>query len=992
MKRIYNRLLSFAFGAVVAGGVMTACSDDLGFDENFVEGEPVTLSIDCAVAEMPVVSRADMAVGRDKEINSVWIGFYGADGSLKHHFTYGEGGDIKIMDEDFQTLENMKITSGRYHIVAVANYEGNMGVTPTQTTPKDLKTLLDEAKTFDQYKAIAVYTDPGSVDTPTGNLVMQGVYVESRKHDKDVSSDFWAIENESLTAVSSGTTKLPGAIHFRRLISQVKFNITFDNTNIESFEPVSMTVYNVPTVSWLAEREDGEAGNTVTNAGDNISLGGSEYTPSRRFYSFEGTTTRTIDWYQMENRRQAVIDVATYAERERERKNDIPNSEFKENSGIYTALCGESGDTYMKNNNATYVVFHARLKMKKLPLQENPQDPQVVQRTVDAVYTVHLGYCEPKNGAEAEKSKDFNCRRNYKYTYNMKIIGVDKIEVEAKKEDQDYEHGAEGLITDITGAFFPADSHFEQRNVELTAGELEKLKWSMRVYTNQRNFITIDETNFDKPQTYPDNKVHSEYYDWIEFIPAPSETQCAAYNPAKVIKLKDMVGRTKEAGEGDWYTMFIDEYIYENATTEPGVTHGNLTPSWKSYVNLPDRTMWLKVVEERSLDQESVIIKSKYAVQQKSLQTYYGINPENPASAMALEHVDEYDGNEITELTTQDITNRGGRYLMASHLKISDNNSVAWNSKLNLGVLQLNGDKIEQGIPQMSTSELRSLCLNRNRDLNGNSIIDPEELRWFLPGIHQYVRFVMGSHSLQTPLYTYEGRTQSDTPSHYHYGSAEGWTLWAEEYISTGQWGGEIKHIRCARYLGVSMNEFSETPAQPAFKEREGATRVVEFHYGQESSRIKTSASLPVHYVNTEYNRTAKAIQYADEDILFTEEDPPYDNSTGAMIYGSMSITQWLEYYNDSDPCTHKYGSGWRVPNQIEMTSLMFILGEWGKYKYSYILGNWQIDVYLTCTLDYNNQHLMGVNAHHATRYDKNTVINGWSGYSYKIRCVKDIE
>lgn len=987
MKRIYNRLLSFAFGAVVAGGVMTACSDDLGFDENFVEGEPVTLSIDCAVAEMPVVSRADMAVGRDKEINSVWIGFYGADGSLKHHFTYGEGGDIKIMDEDFQTLENMKITSGRYHIVAVANYEGNMGVTPTQTTPKDLKTLLDEAKTFDQYKAIAVYTDPGSVDTPTGNLVMQGVYVESRKHDKDVSSDFWAIENESLTAVSSGTTKLPGAIHFRRLISQVKFNITFDNTNIESFEPVSMTVYNVPTVSWLAEREDGEAGNTVTNAGDNISLGGSEYTPSRRFYSFEGTTTRTIDWYQMENRRQAVIDVATYAERERERKNDIPNSEFKENSGIYTALCGESGETYIKNNNATYVVLHARLTMKKKPTG-------VESRTVDAVYTVHLGYCEPKNGVEAEKAKDFNCRRNYKYTYNMKITGVDKIELEAKAEtlDGDFQHGAEGLITDITGAFFPADSHFEQRNVELTADELEKLKWSMRVYTNQRNFITIDETNFDKPQTYPDNKVHSEYYDWIEFIPAPSETQCAAYNPAKVIKLKDMVGRTKEAGEGDWYTMFIDEYIYENATTEPGVTHGNLTPSWKSYVNLPDRTMWLKVEEERSQDQESVIIKSKYAVQQKSLQTYYGINPENPTSAMALEHVDEYDGNEITELTTQDITNRGGRYLMASHLKISDNNSVAWNSKLNLGVLQLNGDKIEQGIPQMSTSELRSLCLNRNRDLNGNRIIDPEELRWFLPGIHQYVRFVMGSHSLQTPLYTYEGRTQSDTPSHYHYGSAEGWTLWAEEYISTGEWGGEIKHIRCARYLGVNMNEFSETPAQPAFKEREGATRVVEFHYGQESSRIKTSASLPVHYVNTEYNRTAKAIQYADEDILFTEEYPPYDNSTGAMIYGSMSITQWLEYYNDSDPCTHKYGSGWRVPNQIEMTSLMFILGEWGKYKYSYILGNWQIDVYLTCTLDYNNQHLMGVNAHHATRYDKNTVINGWSGYSYKIRCVKDIE
>lgn len=972
MKRIYNRLLSLAFGAVVAGGVMTACSDDLGFDENFVEGEPVTLSIDCAVGEMPVVSRADMAAGRDKEINSVWIGFYGADGSLKHHFTYGEGGDIKIMDEDFQTLENMKITSGRYHIVAVANYEGNMGVTPTQTTPKDLKTLLDEAKTFDQYKAIAVYTDPGSVDTPTGNLVMQGVYVESRKHDKDVSSDFWAIENESLTAVSSGTTKLPGAIHFRRLISQVKFNITFDNTNIESFEPVSMTVYNVPTVSWLAERADGDAGNTVTNAGDNINLGGKEYTSSRRFYSFEGTTTRTIDWYQMENRRQAVIDVPTYAERERERKNDITDSEFKENSGIYTALCGESGDTYMKNNNATYVVFHARLKMKKLPLQENPQDPQVVQRTVDAVYTVHLGYCEPKNGAEAEKSKDFNCRRNYKYTYNMKIIGVDKIEVEAKKEDQDYEHGAEGLITDITGAFFPADSHFEQRNVQLSASELTDLKWSMRIYTDQRNFLTIDQdnyTNFD-----------AKYWDWIGFIPTSSATQCATYNPANVIKLSEL----KDKGTGGWYTMFIDEYIYEDATTEPGVTHGNLTPNWKSYVNLPDRTMWLKVEEARSQDQESVIVKSKYAVQQKSLQTYYGINPENPASSMALEHVDEYDGNEIPESTnpiTQDITNRGGRYLMASHLKILDNNSVAWNSKLNLGVLQLNGDKIEQGIPQMSTSELRSLCLNRNRDLNGNSIIDPEELRWFLPGIHQYVRFVMGSHSLQTPLYTYEGRTQSDTPSHYHYGSAEGWTLWAEEYISTGQWGGEIKHIRCARYLGVNMNEFSETPAQPAFKKRDGEN-IVDFHYGKESSRNLSAGSLPIHYVNSEYNRVAKAIEYATDDYPIK------------YPWSSLTVDSWITTINDADPCEKSKGQGWRVPNQTEMTALMFILGEWTDIKDEYgnpknELGNPNNTFYLTSTLDFYGQHIMGVTAHHATRI-KNELN---ASYTYiNVKCVKDIE
>lgn len=81
MKR-YKKYISQTLAALLLGAVAAGCSDDLGFEDNgIVEGEPVTLSVNCAVGDMPEVSRADMAAGRDKEINSMWVAFFAKDGT-----------------------------------------------------------------------------------------------------------------------------------------------------------------------------------------------------------------------------------------------------------------------------------------------------------------------------------------------------------------------------------------------------------------------------------------------------------------------------------------------------------------------------------------------------------------------------------------------------------------------------------------------------------------------------------------------------------------------------------------------------------------------------------------------------------------------------------------------------------------------------------------------------------------------------------------------
>lgn len=958
MKK-YKQYISKAIAAILLGVAATGCSDYLGFDNGDIdEGAPVMLSIDCAIGDMPAVSRADMTAGRDVEINSMWVAFFSKDGKKKHEFTFDNVSQVNNMDVDFPELSGLNLTSGEYYLMAVANPAGNRAVTPDDITPSDLLSLLKSIESIADYKKIAVYSDPGSVGTPTGNLVMQGIYLDPNTHIKGASSDFWAEQSNNTVKILSSTTKLSGAIHFRRLISQVKFNISYDTEKFSSFEPVSMTIFNVPTYSWLCEHADGTPGNSETNAGDNIGSNSStNFTASQRFYNFTKKGNEyAIDWYQMENRRQAVSEITKYSERENERK------ENNLNTGLYIPLCGESGDGFLHNNNASFAVVNARLALK------NP--PQgVASRMVEATYTIHLGFCE--GNGEDEKSKDYNCRRNTKYTYNVKVNDINKIEVEAKKETVDYEHGAEGIITDITNDFFETDCHFEQRNVYLTSDELKDLKWTMRVYTDYRNFLTIDETNY--------TTFDSKYWDWIEFIPTTGSNVCATYNPQDAIKLSDMKGE-----EGGYYTMFIDEYIYENNTTENNATHGSLTPDWKSYVNLPDRIMWLKVEENRSSDGESVIVSSKYAVRQKSLQTYYGTGVNNPNQALALEHVNETEGLTFTVDGSND-PSRGGRYQTAESLGVisggaitSGNSRPRWSRYLNQSGF-LNG----YGVSSINSASLTRLCLNRNRDLNGDGRIDASEMRWFVPSLKQYVRFVMGSQSLSSPLYDYSDKTQGSSASYYHYGSSEGYTLWAEEYMSTANGNNNIAHVRCARYLGVDMSKFDETPATPAFVKRSGKNEI-EFHYNQESLRDKTTSPLPWHYVNSEYNRPYTALEYksiSESNIVDYNASNPF-----AGVSGALTVTNWFANINNINPCD-KFNTpesrGWRVPNQVELTAIM----------YSDNLQAFDSDAanrtrYITVTREFYSQgRIMGTTTDIATAIQNSNM----SGHAY-VLCVRDIE
>ena len=1020
--------------------MFSGCADDLDtpYNGEIIEGRPASISISTNVGNMTLQSRANMQAGKDKEISSIWLGFFNSNGQLAYKFTFGEQTPIGSPDSDFRTLGPLDITSGNYYIAAVANPVGNYGVMYGDggtTEATELITLLNrDDLTFDDFKNIAYRRgsgNVGSIGTPTGNLPMQGVFVPTANENHPITSDRADELTNTLTYVaptSGGTSRLNGSIHFRRLISQNNFNITYNSDKIKSFEIVRAQIYNIPAVSWLAERKDGHSNGQFddTNAGDYVDIIGKTAANSETQAEAQANYMRSpsllsadfrkidggyqFDWWQLENRRHAVDGLSSYSQRENERK--YPDGR---NTGIYTALVGEEGEI-SANNCATYVQLE--VKMEMAPGATSSQLGDNSQMTsVDALYTIHLGYCE---GDATEKLMDFNCRRNSKYTYNVKVENIDKIIVEAINEDSPFEHGAEGTVTFVTTKYFESDAHYSAYNISLSNNERKDARWQLRVYTGPDSYIDINSDNF--------SQYAEKYYNWIELRPTSGENVLAPYKPYtgsgatstnstfRLTDLNDIAqypaynNATTLDDTQRWYTVFVNEYVYEDEF------HSNTSANWQKYVNLPARIFWLKVEEHKSTDAESVIINSKYAIRQQSIHSFYSTSTTVNGIIFGTEHVNELENIPLrmhsTNFSSTELAYDARQLNYTYFGKV--NSDRVWNtyiSGFDSGTAPLMANGVETGVVDVRNaggftathhggssnvySESRGVadaCLNRNRDLNGNGTIDANEVRWIVPKVDQYVRMVLGTASMPKPLINFSDYTKDpwnndtdyDIKSAFHYASIDQDQLWAEEGVSTG-WIGGCSHpqkVRCIRYLGNDMSDM--TPASSDYAlvvEKLDDENVIRFLYSDEILRDFTAESLPVHKVreNTtqlaDYNRPYKYMEYKPDDDL------NLGGTTYTDLYNSYTTANWFEYLTNNNPCD-KYNvngeQGWRVPNQVELMSILNVgqLSTRGEY--------------LTCTKEYfSSGRVMGVignsdTPNHGAAFDV-------SGSGYYIKCVRDI-
>ncbi len=1030
MKRYISKMMSILLVAV------TACTDRLEPDfVTGVAGQPAEISVRLEQGDVSTVSRSDISEGLDRKITSIWVATYSIDGTRTGVYKATGLNETMTPHSTARTI-SLKTRSGQSYIVAVANFEHRFGANDNDGETVSLAEALDAATTWDEFLNLSCAFDReggASAEAPLNALVMSGSYVSGAHVDGSRTSP----ETVNITA---GTNTLKGSIHLRRTVSQVVFNVSHNTTNIGRAEIVSWRVVNLPAAAWLFERADNEA---------DINCPDVRATAGNRFHTSNSSNNVTshddgfsFDFWQLENRRRGLPVPAEFAANPylyRER-------EFKSADGLNTRVfrsLTESAENPGMNNYATYVEFTVSLDL----LRDETGKPLNMTRKAEATYRVHLGYCE--GSSTAERARDFMVRRNTHYTYNVRINNVNDIIVEAT--GQEVNPGVEGSVSDVSHTFKQLDAHYSVMNIELTESNLNGFRFTILCYDENGREVRI--VSDDASSIPAEGSERFKYLNWIELRKTKGENVIADYQPRsknatnteKTLLLTDM-GAHCEPG---WYTMFINEYVYEDSEDEAGSTN------WHGYVNMPDRRAWLNVVGDISDDKMSSHNTSKYAISQSSIQTYYTTTSAS-TSAIGVEHVNESFGLNLRNNfnnpgKTVGISDLSGRYNTAQFLNGETSNSlnwkdnsISWSKFLETDAFQhinaVNNQNIIEAAHYEPLQKIRTVaasiesnslgrydpdqtasaqyiqaitaCLNRNRDLDGDGKIDATELRWVVPSSRQCIRMILGRNSLPTPLFDPTDVDRLPTPDLANNGlsssllmyASDGKMIWLMEGTSTSKWRewpsscAAPWQIRCVRSLGQDLKTLSANQsASRAFYRREGTNIIDLSAYNPRSLREKVDGPLPVHHINDQNNnRCYRAFEFSPEMYSLTHANIGLNGKT----------IEWSSYLAEHNPCDYlnKDGqSGWRVPNQKEL-SILGLLGITGS----------GVTYQLSCTYSYYRKDGYGFRVSDETETlssetripmmivtDTGAGTQPWlerlnqvkiSGNTWGLRCVRDCE
>lgn len=688
----------------VFASVAVSCADDeeaFEIPDYTITGQPVTVQIPVRIPEMDVKSRAALLESSLNQVSSLWIRTYSSATGLATSkwvkLTPGTT-DTEIGHSVDISIDTQ---SGYNYIVGVANVDNEAVTKSNPSVVSTLSKLLDEADTWEQFLDIAVVSpsDFGDVYAPTAPLPMAGCYIDinpGATHPTNLGE--WQKTNFTPYFIPAQENKVvweTGAIHLRRLVSHVTFNFSPGNEDLEVVVN-SYQVLNVPKYSWLYERSDADGmdanfgdattESTVSDYYADVPQYGSQYITSSNGIS-------TFDFWQAENKHAGTAK--TYNEREK-----VESA----NSPLYTSL---TGSVWTPNNMASYVRVSCTVDYKnQISVGGQGQRPgdTPVYRTGTADYYIHLGYINGAGLTEAQKSSDYNCYRNTNYTYNITVNGLDDIRMDAWADTETYP-GEEGLVSDLQYATIELDAHYHAFNVNLTQAELNDPNFGF-IITSYYNGIqyNIDE-NTDLEE------LDENLYNWIELRPTTGQMVLAEYKPrygshstdgdVRTFLLTDLKGgwnnmTTQMRSTSGWYTVFVNEYtyeqIYDGDNTNSG--YGNEEwdgsaggrPKWMNYVNQNPRRFYIRVTRSTSADGNSVYSRSKYGVSQRSIQTYYSdqtFTPRDgdipPGTAIGTERCNETEGLNMRKSFNYGSSESNGRFNVAQWLSNT-------NSTTNLGI------------------------------------------------------------------------------------------------------------------------------------------------------------------------------------------------------------------------------------------------------------------------------------------------------------------
>lgn len=507
------------------------------------------------------------------------------------------------------------------------------------------------------------------------------------------------------------------------------------------------------------------------------------------------------------------------------------------------------------------------------------------------------------------------------------------------------------------------------------------------------------------------------------FIEANKTTDCNLFLKDGVVSYEDEAEVT--------ITAFIDEYVYKYDPTE--VFYEIPTPLadgdedltlWKDFVNGENRMLHICVKgASYSPDGNTSWAESVITFSQRPIYTFY--DPDSDVStAWGTEYKNE-SADENLPATSSALNNISWD---------EDNNTFDDGRKNTVNVLsKLTGlkwtdvlylDEGEYGRLKDGYKSVWFACLGRNRDLNGNNIVDMNEIRWYLASVDQLTDIFIAEAAVPNAKLYSKNATSQSVPLEHVISSTYNtvtttmspWIIWAEEGASRGNLGHESENgpytYRCLRNLGLSLSNIANQ-VDDYVKSSDESTRKVSV--GRETvtyterfidlSRLESNtlrAALTGGILPQNNERDDNDRPYRKFAVLVSADgsgwNSSYDNKSG--LYPESGTISWNSLYNDEkigNPCP----DGYRAPNLRELMLIYttypdlceirfgsssssyylcktgFSFNGWGNYKDTYGNANRPGFVYV---YEYNNNNPYG-----------NLMLLTGNGTSGKVRCVRDV-
>lgn len=946
---------------------MTSCvKEDFGTSDSVVEGQPAVIRLGYGSQSSEIIMTKGVMTELDEDrVNSLRVLVFDANtGSLVTDHTFvGDALKGKSASDNYSSgYVELATTSGKRKVFGIANSVNNA----------DFTIDLSNVKSINDLEKLTV-TQNNAIISRGANFLMSGWYNDKSVMEKTSDADLLAT---IITIPAGNSTEEHKRIKLSRLDAKVEFEFV-EGQSID-FTPLSYAVYNVPKMSYLCGYDD-ETG-AAAALGQGYAYNTNSFTSTAANFD-NATNSKAFGFYMMEsNLLHPERSASTFAQRDLKDKGDAntlgPGN--ANDNGIYDGtgaadyVGGEwNGEWAYANKYSTYVQIKGRI--------EYPSGNDFI--SADVIYNIHLGNFGDSADGGGNGYNDFSTRRNTHYTYTVTVNGANDIRVEVENKNEQMP-AAEGTVVIANGQIYTVDSHYSSRILEFSKtdftseDDIKNLTWyvstpySSGMPDNERNYEnTLD---FKWVEFYPHTSAitstdsYTSYINYLKDLGATDDT-LDDYR----IYVDDLVGKLKawymgtsgndfEGADAVYVTAFVNEFYYEkgtgNAPSGGSGTADELRDMWKKVVNADDRYLHILCDVHHSVDGSSLSMGSAYSIFQHSIQTIYNtdasltdlkyawgtemINEEKTDEITALYGTDNVDGR-LYGLINSTSTNHtfNGRYNTATIW----GNSQAWSASSNSKLKESYYGPILRST-DLSTSANPAIysCMTRNRDNDGNGVLDYDEMHWYLAAIDQYLGIHIGEQGLNKDARLYSSDAYEKNAFHYisstvglYNNKTNGGTIfWAEEACATSpgdvNWRGEAQQyaIRCLRNLGADTDAISTMGSAVQHystiqKLDDGTAAITSNYLNTQSMRAKTYAEgeqYPIGDEFSEQNRPHVQFIIASDNSSY-ETTGNWGGTTTQKSYTYSDVKDFIE----SGDLTKVCPDGYRVPYAREL-ALMFVL------------------------------------------------------------------